>query len=83
MIYDGFQIIIHQGKVDGWLDASGTLNVGEQKLLTLDDVHINDTIISIINNFGNPDTYSANELAIYDNIVLYLEDVKIKKIEIL
>lgn len=82
MVYDDYQIIIRLNEVDGWLDANNILDVGEQKEININDIKTGMSIVNIINKYGNPDTYS-NELAIYDNIVLYLNDSLIQKIEIL
>lgn len=80
MVYNGYQIIINNGTVDGWLDASGSLNVGHQEDTSINDFKVGDNMLNIIRTYGNPDTYSK-ELAIYNNVVLYLKDSVVTKIE--
>lgn len=82
LCYDGYQIIVKHGKLEGWLDASGELNVGPQTTPPTNALRTGDNILKIIYNYGNPDTYSS-ELAIYDNVVLMLSNGIISEILIL
>lgn len=81
LIYDDYQIIMYLDKVDGWLNAKNKLPLGPQRTLHSKDIKTGDDIIRIVDTYGNPDTFSK-ELAVYDNIVLYLEDGKVKTVEI-
>lgn len=80
--YGKYQVIVNNLAVSGWLDAGNRIPKGMRTKINLGEIVVGDSVDTLLDRYGNPDTYS-DELAIYGNIVFYLKNNTIYKINIL
>lgn len=80
LIYDTFVITLNQNKITGWIDIDKKLNLGDKKEFSTKHVRVGDSLEKVIDKYGNPDVLLEN-IAIYDNTVLYISDHFIKDIK--